>query len=185
MLLLAGCKSGKRFELAACQGAFSLPRALVPAFDYAELRDTEAPGKVLEAAGEKCARASDRQACEERLAAKTSKAGWSNGSNGRRPGHHYLVATRGNDVFLIDGEMIKLEVALAPVDSPVKAAAIAATQRSITPACEGSVRQVEGGFEVHLTTDSCFGPADEVIKVSTDGSTTVISSDHKPPTCVG
>lgn len=51
--------------------------------------------------------------------------------------------------------------------------------------CRGAARAVEGGYEVHLVTDSCFGPADEVIRVNSDGSVKVVSSEHGPSTCVG
>lgn len=184
LLALSGCNKLKRFDLPACEGGFSLTKAMLPGFDYAELRDTSQPGQVLDATGEKCSRAADKGACEQKLAAASSTKGWSNGSNGRMPGHHYVVATRDDEVVVIDGSA-KLGAVLAPIDTPARAAAVAAIERGISPACKGSVRKVTDGFEVHLESDSCFGPADEVIRVSTDGRTTVISADHKPATCVG
>ncbi len=178
-------KSGSSFDQRACTGTtFTLTGALLPTFDYAELRETDNE-KPLEMSGERCRGAKDKGDCERKVASRSSKEGWRNGSDGRRPGHHYLVATRGDDVFLIDNVMIKLPLALAPIDSPAKAAAIAFVERGIAPSCEGSVRAVEQGFEVHLKTDSCRGPTDEILRVSTEGALEVVKSDVKPPTCVG
>jgi hypothetical protein len=171
----------------ACSGdTFKLTAVFLPAWDFAELRQSngDATQRSLESSGTACARATAREACEAALAAATSKEGWSNGSHGRMPGHHYIVATRGDEVVVIDGAA-RLGTALAPIDSPAKAAVLAFVERGIGFSCERSVRTVEGGFEVHLVSDSCLGPADEVIGVSTVGVTTVLSSDYGRATCVG
>jgi hypothetical protein len=174
------------FPERACEGErFSLTAAFVPGFDYAELRDTSSGTRALAASGTQCGRAKDREACEAALAAATSKEGWTNGSNGRMPGRHYVVATRGDEVLVVNGAALGLAAALAPIDSPVKAAAVASTARGIGVSCERSVRKAGAGFEVHLVTDSCFGPADEVIAVAPDGKLTVISEEHGPQTCMG
>jgi hypothetical protein len=181
---LAGCKSNPTFDLPACSGAFRVTTAFVPLYDSAELRETNGE-KPLETAGKRCAKATDVAACEQKVAAKTSKHGWSNGSHGREPGHHYIVATRGDEVLLIDNELIRVERALAPIDTPGKAATVAFVQRALAPACTSSVRKVEDGFEVFLKTESCLGAGEEIIRVNTNGTTSVIKSEFKPGTCVG
>jgi hypothetical protein len=123
--------------------------------------------------------------CEAALAAASSDTGWSNGSNGRMPGHNYIVAMKGDKAFVVDGRTLRIGAALAPIDSPAKAAAVASIDRSLGFDCEKTARKVEGGYEVHVSTDSCFGPRDEVIKVATNGDTEVISADSSPGTCVG
>lgn len=176
------------FTERACAGpSFSITGAFVPTYDYAELRDTsgDSTSRVLESSGTRCGKATVPEACESAVAAATAKTGWSNGSHGRMPGHNYLVVTRGDEVLVIDESTRKVGRALAPIDSPVKAAVVAFIERGIGVSCERSVRTVEGGFEVHLVTESCLGPADEVIGVAVDGNTTVLSSEHGQSTCVG
>jgi hypothetical protein len=174
------------FSERACPGdSFSLAAAFLPGFDYAELRDSSSGNKALEVSGTKCGGAKNREGCEAALAAATSTKGWSNGSHGRRPGRLYVVATRGDEVLVVDGAALGVATALAPIDSAVKAAALASTERGIAVSCERSVRKAGAGFEVHLVTDSCFGPADEVIGVAPDGKLTVISEEHGPRTCMG
>ena len=174
------------FPERACAGErFSLTGAFVPGFDYAELRDTRSGPRALESSGTKCGQAKDREGCEAALAAASSKEGWSNGTNGRMPSRHYVVAVRGDEVVVVNAADEGLGAALAPIDSPVKAAAIASIARGIGVSCERSVRTTGAGFEVHLVTDSCFGPADEVIGVARDGQLTVISQEHGPRTCMG
>ncbi|MDP1829221.1 MAG: hypothetical protein Q8L48_38510 [Archangium sp.] len=53
----------------------------------------------------------------------------------------------------------------APIDSAVKAAVVASIERGIGVSCERSVRTTEGGFEVHLVTESCFGACRGVVGV--------------------
>jgi hypothetical protein len=178
-------RNGTFTESACTAGSFSLTAAFVPPYDYAELRESDGAGnfRLLESAGARCAKASTPEACEAAFKSASSKTGWSNASGGRMPGHRYVVATRGDEVKVIEGDLGR---ALAPIDSAVKSAAVASIQRGIGVSCEKSVRKVEGGgFEVHLETSSCFGPRDEVIRVAPDGVTTVVSAEQGPQTCVG
>jgi hypothetical protein len=169
-------------ESACTDGKFSLTSTFVPAYDFAELRQTggQPTFRVLQSSGT-CA----GESCEAALKAATSSEGWSNGSNGRLPGHNYIVAMKGDKAFIVDGSSLTMGAALAPIDSPAKAAAVASIERNLGFDCEKAARKVEGGYEVHVSTDSCFGPRDEVIKVTTDGRTEVIRSDSSPGTCVG
>lgn len=172
-----------RFTESACTGGkFSLTSTFLPAYDFAELRQTgwEEKFQVLQSSG-----TCSGESCEAALKAASSKEGWSNGSNGRMPGHNYIVAMKGDKAFIVDGTSLTIGAALAPIDSPAKAAAVASIDRNLGFDCEKAARQVEGGYEVHVSTDSCFGPRDEVIKVTADGRTEVISSDSSPGTCVG
>ncbi|MFT3713402.1 MAG: hypothetical protein QM817_37575 [Archangium sp.] len=167
-----------------CEGPhFSLTHALLPTFEYAELRDTSGEERVLESAGAKCASAKDVAACNEKLTDAKSTEGWNNGSHGRMPGHHYIVATRGDEVMVVTQN--NLAELLKPVDTATKAALIAAIQRGIFPSCEKSVRQKDGKYELHLVSTSCFGPTDEVVSVDSAGTLNVLESSSGPATCVG
>ena len=172
------------FTESACtaEGKFSLTGTFLPTYDFAELRQTgwEPKVQVLQASG-KCA----DESCEAALKAASSNEGWSNGSNGRMPGHNYIVAMKGDKAFIVDGTSLTIGAALAPSDSPAKAAAVASIDRSLGFDCQKAAKKVEGGYEVHVSTDRCFGPRDEVIKVTAEGRTEVISSDSSPGTCVG
>lgn len=175
------------FDQRACSGAhFSLVQAMLPNFDYVELRDTTGEGgeaRVLERAGAKCSGATDPEACAKTIEEATSTGGWNNGSNGRMPGHHYIVASKGDVVTVVTDKNL-VEV-LAPIDTPVKAALVSAIQRNIFPSCERSVRQRDGKYEIHLVSTSCFGPVDEVVSVDPAGQLNVIESHREPGTCVG
>lgn len=178
----ASCWRSLRFTESACNGgAFSLTGTFLPAYDFAELRQTDWESKitVLQSSG------TCQGSCKTALDAATSSQGWSNGSNGRMPGHHYIVAMKGDKAFIIDNSALTIGAALAPIDSPAKAAAVASISRNLGFDCQRAARKVEGGYEVHVSTDSCFGPRDEVIKVAVNGETEVISADSSPGTCVG
>lgn len=177
-------RNGTFTDSACGTGAgFTLTATFVPAYDFAELRETSGDStfRVLESSGTRCV----SEACDAALSAASSQSGWSNGSNGRLPGHRYVVAMRGENAFVIDQDKLRLGAALAPIDTPQKAAAVASIDRNLGVRCEPSVRKVESGFEVHLSTSSCFGPRDEVIGVAVNGETKVISSESGPSTCVG
>jgi len=186
---VVGCRSG--FSESACTGEeLSLPEAMLGAYDYAELRETSGHGqdaktRVLTSAGAPCKTARDTAACSASLGRAAASSGFSNGSDGRMPGFHYLVVTRGDEVRVVNGRELTVGAALVPIDSPSKAAAAAAVDRGMPPQCHGSVRRANGAFEVHLTRSSCRGPRDEVVRVTPDGRVEVVSSASKPATCVG
>ena len=188
-LALISCRGGGGFPERACSAeTFSLVDAMRPAFAYAELREStgeKSVPRVVGASGEKCKGAKDMASCTTHLEEATTTAGFANGSHGRMPGFRYLVVTRDDEVIVIDGHARTVGAALAPIDTPEKAAAAAASARNITPSCGGSVRRIGGGFEVHLASDSCFGPVDEVVRVGNDGAVNVVTSERKPATCVG
>ena len=191
-----GCKrfsSSGSFPEKVCKGpAFSLSEAVVPRLDYAELRESSGFAKtdekdapqVLQRAGEPCKTARDKASCAARLASAHATRGFSNQTSGRLPGFRYLVVTRGDEVTVVSGAQ-ELAAVLGTVDDPYQAAAVASLQSGLVPSCEGSVRVEGGSFVVHLATDSCFGPVDEVLRVDHDGRVTVVSNETKPATCVG
>lgn len=178
------------FSEDACNGdSFSLPVAFTPAFDYAELRRTDgavpgAKSTIASSAGDKCKGAKEREACLARVTEARSDDGFSNGSYGRMPGHMYLVATRGDEVVVVN-TAASAGKALAPIDAPAKAAALAALVTALTPACKGSVRRASGGYEVHLKSTSCRGPREVLLRVEADGTSRVLKEESKPGTCVG
>lgn len=190
VVTLTGATCVKRmrlgYDLGACNGpAFSYVEAMVPTWEYAELRDTSGQTEVLGQAGTRCATASDKAKCEQLVADARTEHGFSNGSHGRRAGHRYVVATRGDTVAIVDGRALGFGEALRPIDSPVKAAAVVAAASNLTPDCQRSVRKTEAGFEVHVATDSCFGPRDEVYLVTPDGRLETLEAWHGERTCVG
>jgi len=151
---------------------------------FAQLHSTRRPDAQLEKVGTPCRTAKDPDACREKLTKATSSEGWSDGGQGRGASENYLVITRGDEVKVIaktDG-FIAL---IGKIDTAAKAGAIAFIDRGIRPACGGSVRQVDGVFEVFLESSSCFGPTRELIQIDARGTVKVISSEHKPATCVG
>lgn len=178
-------RNGSFTENACSQAAFNLTEAFVPAWDFAELRNSSEGSAPLASSGTKCARATVKEACESAVAAASSKEGWSNGSHGRMSGHHSIVATRGDEVVVINQTSWTVAKALGPIDSAMKAAVVAFVDRGVGFSCERSVRKVTDGYEVHLVSGSCLGPADEVIQVATTGEVTVVSAEYGPSTCVG
>ena len=92
---------------------------------------------------------------------------------------------RGENVQVVDDDVMRLGLALSPIDSPLKAAVVVSFERNLGVGCEPSVRKTGGGFEVHVSSDSCFGPRDEVIEIAENGTTTVISAESGKQTCVG
>lgn len=185
-LALAGKNRGK-FELGACVAdatSFSMLEPLKGKADFAELRDTAKEISNGEKFGTACSTAKDAAACKAKLAKATTERGWSNGSHGRRPGQHFIVATRGDEVLVID-DPTSFAKAAGGIDTPAKAGVAAHIVRGITPACASSVRKVADGYEVHLVSTSCFGPSDELIKVDAKGNVTVVDIESGPPTCVG
>ena len=101
------------------------------------------------------------------------------------PGHRYIVASRGDDVFLVDQSSKTVGQALAPIDSPAKAALVASIATGIAASCKSSVRRAGGAHEVYLKTDSCFGPVQELVRVEPDGKTRSLKRVTKPSSCVG
>lgn len=184
-LLASSCTraNAASYDLKICDDAYlSIVKGLARSFDYAEVRDTAAAREV-ESAGEKCKTAKQRDACLKAVESTTATTGWNNGSHGRRPGANYAVVTRGDEVLVLTPDNIA--AALAPIDTPVKAALIATVQRGVGAKCEGAVRSVKGRYEVHLVSDSCFGTVDDVVLIDAKGALEVVSSSHGPARCVG
>lgn len=173
-----------RYDLDACQMP-NLVQQLAARYDYVELRQDFSRDPPL-SAGTPCANAKDRETCLENASKATSTAGWTNGNGREAPRHLYVVATKGDEVFVIDDAKLTVVAALAPIDTPEKAVLAVLHSRN-TPLhdCKRAARKVNGGFEVHLSTDSCFGPHEEVVFISTDGTLDVLEQWSGPQTCVG
>lgn len=169
--------------LKVCEGArLSAVTALAASFDSVELRYSDGP-RGDERAGEPCKTAKDKAACVAAVEKATASSGWNNGSHGRSPGYRYAVVTRGDEVLVITPDT--LLGALGAIDTPVKAGLIAGLQRGVFPRCEGSVRTVNGRYEVHLVSDSCFGSVDDVVLIDAKGALEVVSSSRGSARCVG
>ncbi len=176
------------FNEAACPGEqFSLTDAFLGSFDYAELRQAEQSGqfRVMAKSGEPCKNAKNKPACEAQLAEAKAADGWSNGSHGRMSGFMYLVATKDDQVTVVDQHATTSGQALSPIDTPAKAAAVAAVTYGITPDCKNSVRRVGSAYEVHLKSDSCFGPSEEIVRVFAAGNMELVKEEHGSASCVG
>lgn len=172
-------------DLSGCAGpGFSLVKVIQPSVDFAELRSTRRPNEQLEKVGTACRTAKKPAACREKLAKATSTRGWNDGGQGRSASENYLVITRGDEVKVVTTAE-EFVAAVGKIDTAAKAGAIGFITRGIMPVCGGSVRQLEGGFEVFLQTDSCFGPAKELLKVDVKGTVTLLSSEQQPGTCMG
>lgn len=95
-----------------------------------------------------------------------------------------LLITRAFVPGVFDGSDIG--AALAPIDSPLKAALVASIERGISLGCERAVRQVDTGYEVQLTSGDCRDLREEVIRVEVNGYLMVISTEAGPgQVCVG
>ena len=167
-------------------GALLITSAFVPRYDFAELRDTSNHSLVLQSAGKRCATATSVETCEAAVAAARSETGWHDGRGrwGGQRSHLYIVATRGDAVHVFDGSDIG--AALAPIDSPLKAALVASIDRGIGLGCERAVRQVDTGYEVQLTSGDCRDLREEVIRVAVNGYLMVISTEAGPgQACLG
>ncbi len=176
------------FNEAACPGeVFSLTDAFMGTFDYAELREGHRDGrsKVVLKSGEMCKGAKNKQACEAEVAAATATEGWSNGSGGRMEGFMYLVATKDDRVTVVDQRGTTTGQALSPIDTPAKAAAVASVTYGIMPDCKNSVRKVGSAYEVHLKSESCFGPREEIVRVFAAGNMELVKEERGSASCVG
>lgn len=167
-----------------CRGeAFSLTDALIPTFDFVELRERGDEVTVLERAGLRCGAARDRSRCEAAFNALAEPEGW-HVYRDHRNLRRFLVATRGDEVLAITNEQTSLRRALAPIDSPAKAAAMVAVSQGLGIDCE-SVSRGGDGWDVHHEADNgCSGASDVMLHVSLDGAITVISSKLRPATCM-
>ncbi|NOU32615.1 MAG: hypothetical protein HOO96_32325 [Polyangiaceae bacterium] len=176
------------FNEAACPGEnFSLTDAFIGTFDYAELREGHQDGKfkVVIKSGELCKGAKNKQTCEAQVAEAKATQGWSNGSGGRMEGFMYLVATKDDGVTVVDQRSTTTGQALSPIDTPAKAAAVASVTYGIAPDCKNSVRKVGSAYEVHLKSESCFGPREEIVRVFTAGNMELVKEERGSASCVG
>jgi hypothetical protein len=176
------------FNEAACPGeVFSLTDAFMGTFDYAELRQGHRDGsfRVELKSGEMCKGAKNKQTCEAQVAEAKATEGWSNGSGGRMEGFMYLVATKDDRVTVVDQRSTTTGQALSPIDTPAKAAAVASVTYGIMPDCKNSVRKVGSAYEVHLKSESCFGPREEIVRVFTAGNMELVKEERGSASCVG
>ncbi|WP_437955056.1 ferritin-like domain-containing protein [Sorangium sp. So ce119] len=125
--------------------------------DYIELRELLAPTgtgtRTLESVGVKCAGATDRPACEEKIAAAASSRGFSLGECiGSCPSHVLIVSTR-DEVLVLDTRD-EVRAWLGPVNTPADAV-LAASLEDYSVRCdhpdEGGVRPAGDAYEVLAT----------------------------------
>ncbi len=118
-----------------------------------------------------CKRASDVPACQAKVAATTSLKGWRvlNGGQGN-PEDEYGVATRGDEVFVVDSAEA-LGKAIAPIDTPEEAVAFVKLAVSPSTTCgEPNVTLQGNGYVVKaINRGGCGGSSETLYTVGQDG----------------
>jgi hypothetical protein len=155
--------------------------------DYVELRLLEDIGgrgsRTLESVGEKCATATDKTACEGKVAAATSEQGFFLGGCGDICPRHILIVNTGDDVNVVS-TMEGVKAWAGPVDSPADAVLVAQLA-GYGVACNnperGGVRPAGNAYEVLATklTASCT-PVEVtryVLGVDADGDLKEVESE--------
>ncbi|XXX73154.1 ferritin-like domain-containing protein [Sorangium sp. So ce134] len=125
--------------------------------DYVELRRSASPGdttaSAIESVGEKCSGATDRPACEEKIAAAASSKGFRLGDCVDSCPDHLLIVNTGDEVTALDTRDA-VKAWLGPVDTPADAV-LAASLAGYTVRCskpdEGGVRPAGDAYEVLAT----------------------------------
>jgi hypothetical protein len=203
-LAVGGCRTVTygSFPLNACEDkVVDLATLLAQSYDYVEEREVSgergypspvdagtgpAPEfKLKRSAGAKCRNATDAAACTQRLNEVRATQGYPLDHRGRVLGYRYYVVSKGDRVSVIDGAGITFAQALAPIDTPQKAAVLAALAEGPFPACKESVRKTEDGFDVFVESTSCLGPFEAVVHVSSRGDVTTVKRNAGKSTCVG
>ena len=149
--------------------------------------------EVVSSAGEKCADARDREACLARFDEIYSDAGFNRGCLPASC-HSYLVASRGDEVFVIasDDELRRF---FGDVDTPEEALILASAAgyhwSTEGDAARGGYREVDGGYQVIglRLTRTCAPIVTErsLLFVAPDGEVRVLSTEvisYLPNACI-
>ncbi|UQA55369.1 ferritin-like domain-containing protein [Polyangium aurulentum] len=166
--------------------------------DYVELRrlaDLAGGGpSAVASMGTKCVNATDKAACEAKIAEVTADQGFLLGDCVDICMHHVLIVNTGDDVQVL-GTREEVNAWLGPIDAPADAVLVASLA-GYSVACNqpdlGGVRAVGSTYEVLGTsyTSSCT-PIEEklfVLGVSEDGKLTEVESEvinSDASACVG
>ncbi|WP_437775074.1 ferritin-like domain-containing protein [Sorangium sp. So ce1097] len=166
--------------------------------DYVELREltgpTGAAARTRESVGVKCAGATDRAACEEKIAAATSSGGFSLGDCVTFCPPHVLIVNTGDAVLVLDTRD-EVKAWLGPVSAPADAV-LAASLEGYSVPCdrpgEGGVRPAGDGYEVLATrTTALCDPVERtlyVLAVGAAGGVQELQSEviaSEPGVCIG
>lgn len=166
--------------------------------DYVELRVlaefTGPTSRLINAVGDKCATATDKVACAEKIASATSVKGFALGDCVDVCAFHILVVNTGDEVTVLDTKEAALAW-LGPIDAPadaVLAASLAGYSVSCNQPEEGGVRAAGSTYEVLGTKYTAIcDPIEKslyVLGVSADGKVTEVESeviDSQSGACIG
>ncbi len=161
--------------------------------DYLELRYVgDVPPRAIESVGTACKTSGDLRACQTKLGAATSSAGWRSVGEGLES---YFVFTRGDEVG-VAATFEALRPLIVPVDNP-KDAALLAIRKSgeFRVDCERAphARKLAGGFEVILVSGTSCGEGERLdesrLQVTAEGAVSPLErvkiKDGDPSCIVG
>jgi hypothetical protein len=144
--------------------------------DYVKLQeDGTAPLEL----GVACATAPDMAACSAALASAPAPmvAGTPFGFCGDVCPRANLIATRGGSI-IVASTLDQIRQALLPIDDSAKAMLLASLSGLDVSCAEGGVAPTSGGWTVMgLTYQGCDGKTRHVLKISTDGTVSGVSSE--------
>jgi len=197
----AGINTGG-FEPVACRddGGTQYLSGLQPAAaaDYLELREPSRPEggepRTLESFGARCARATDRAACEAKIAAATSPRGFMPGECVQICQESTLIVNAGDTVTVLSSKK-DVRAWLGPIDTPEEAVLLVALENYNVGCGDdeyGGVRRKGNGYEVLATryTSDC-APIEKtlfVLRVDADGNVREVKSEvieSMPNACIG
>lgn len=139
--------------------------------DGIQFRVVGQPDVALLPIGDVCKRASDRAACATKVAASTSTAGWTRQSGGNASyAPEYGVATRGDDVFVVDSAEA-LAKAVAPLESAGEAVAFLTLTTRADVVCDGgaNVTATADGYSIKTISRSCGASSETLYTVTRQG----------------
>ncbi len=151
---------------------------LAPDVDGIEFRvvSSSTTFEVLSTVGQTCKRASDQAACRAKVTATVSVSGWRLGSGNFQPSPEYGVATRGDEVFLVE-DVAALGKAVAPIDTIEEGVALVKLAVTSGVVCSAPNATAEGdAFLVKSIAASCGNKSETIQRVTRDGRVTQVSS---------
>jgi hypothetical protein len=155
--------------------------------DYLELRANGQIGPPTQAAGDRCASASDLNACIDAVDQATAGGGFSLGDCVEECQTYYLVS---NTADLVETHITQAEVLafIAPIDGPADAVLAVALAGYDVPCGEGevSIKQTADGYEVvgRYTDGTCEDLLAARVLVKSDGTTVQLEEVVEQGGCV-
>lgn len=173
----------ENFDVDACESTHIGSLANITPGETVDFMEIRQQGLSTGRIGERCAGATEPEACEAAFAALGAPSGWDIRPSGGAPSPQAWIAyTRGDEVGVVG----RLEIAefLAPVDSVADAVFLAQIASLGTVQCgEDAVRALDDGYEVITQTSYvCGGGRDESrVEVLRDGATQIVERSVLDP----